>query len=138
MLAGNLWEPPEKGGASRRRLFHFNLRPGTTSFFPAALLLLAVLSACSRAPGPVFSAMDANRAAPGAFDVLKLCRFSDEEGPVYFAHSLHADLRSLDGERIACVRCHHDQATHGSPVPLSCSRCHVQHDKPYTRPAQTI
>ena len=65
---------------------------------------------------------------PNAFDVVKMCRFSDEEGPVYFAHSVHADLVGTDGKRIPCERCHHELSKAPGRTPRACSSCHLSHD----------
>lgn len=111
---------------------------GTRSGLPARIATLLVLViGCGKggppeAPPGIVARPDAAlaeaRAAPGAFDVLKLCRFSDEEGPVYFAHDLHARLTDADGETVTCVRCHHTLAQAPDEPPFRCSTCHPNHD----------
>jgi hypothetical protein len=65
---------------------------------------------------------------PNAYDVVKMCRFSDEEGPVYFAHAVHADLAAADGTPVSCSRCHHELADSPGRTPRACSSCHLSHD----------
>ena len=96
--------------------------------FLSAAIAAGALAGCVRGrpaetapPGPVFE-------GPNAFDVIKVCRFSDEHGPVYFAHALHADLRDAEGNRIACLRCHHDLETPGVAAPRGCANCHLPHE----------
>ncbi len=65
---------------------------------------------------------------PNAYDVVKMCRISDEEGPVYFAHAAHADLVDVRGGMISCGRCHHEIRTKPGLTPRACNKCHLQHD----------
>jgi hypothetical protein len=65
---------------------------------------------------------------PNAYDVIEVCRFSDEDGPVYFAHARHADLVGTDGAGIRCVRCHHELEKTRGAVPRACYKCHPRHD----------
>ena len=108
---------------------------------PFLLLALAAALGCQRVPPPTGDRASTvpSVEATNALDTLKLCRFSDEEGPVHFTHRLHADLRALDdGLFISCDRCHHDMKTHGARIPRSCSSCHVQHGGPNPTGIQTL
>jgi hypothetical protein len=102
--------------------------------FAAALLaggaavLIAGLSSCSSVDDSGGGTGQVLTAGPGAYDVIKMCRFSDEEGPVFFAHRLHADLTDVEGNTVPCVRCHHELKTEPDRTPRGCSRCHLPHD----------
>ena len=65
---------------------------------------------------------------PNVYDVIKMCRFSDEEGPVFFSHAVHADLVDTSGEVIPCFRCHHELKETPERTPRACSKCHLAHD----------
>jgi hypothetical protein len=78
---------------------------------------------------PAASAPASEPDLPGAFDTLKLVRFSRQVGPVYFAHDLHADLLDRRGAPIACVRCHHRLKSDPALPPQGCSSCHLGEDQ---------
>ena len=79
-------------------------------------------------PAPVGDKADLfEMRGPNAYDVIKLSRFSDESGPVYFSHALHADLIDVEGKQIACVRCHHELKSPDVKAPRGCDKCHLQH-----------
>jgi hypothetical protein len=89
--------------------------------------LAAALEACRQGPAPLGAGPQPGPTAAGAYDVVKLCRSSAEAGPVWFSHSLHAELEDARGARIPCSRCHHDlEAERGSP-PRGCNKCHLTH-----------
>ncbi|MHC4597880.1 MAG: cytochrome c3 family protein [Planctomycetota bacterium] len=92
-----------------------------------AAVLFTALSGCRRGR-PVPDASNIPLRGPNAYDVVKMCRFSDEEGPVWFAHALHADLVDANGVTIPCVRCHHELKKTPEKTPRACSKCHLAHD----------
>ncbi|MHC5035925.1 MAG: cytochrome c3 family protein [Planctomycetota bacterium] len=107
-----------------------NPKPIGVLLLGAALLSLA---SCPQNPSVTFTPVGGTGrpdplSSPGAFDIIKMSRFSDEAGPVYFAHALHADLTDIQGNPIPCVRCHHDLRSPEIPVPMGCATCHLPHD----------
>jgi hypothetical protein len=101
-------------------------RPSALLGFAAcAAALAAALEACRQGPAPREPVAPAP--AIGAYDVIKLCRFSAEAGPVWFSHALHADLDDASGARIPCARCHHEAGGGGGSPPRGCSKCHLTH-----------
>jgi hypothetical protein len=88
---------------------------------------LGCLPACRRVVAPPCARQEGY--VIGAFDVIKLCRLTNEVGPVYFEHRLHADLRDGQGRRIACAACHHEVKDRPGAVPRGCSKCHLPHDQ---------
>lgn len=93
-------------------------------FATAALGAWLLAGACARSAAPTTTAPT----GPGAYDVIKLGRISDEIGPVYFAHGLHADLKDLGGRTIACERCHAVAPGCAGTPPRGCANCHLPHD----------
>ncbi|MHC5039649.1 MAG: cytochrome c3 family protein [Planctomycetota bacterium] len=94
-----------------------------------AAVLFFSPSGCNRGSDPV--GVERGSPAlrgPNAYDTIKMCRISDEEGPVYFAHDLHADLVDPSGLKIRCVRCHHELKETPDRTPKGCSKCHLPHD----------
>jgi hypothetical protein len=93
-----------------------------------AVIAAVAVAGCARERPPGASPPEPAFEGPNAFDVIKVCRFSDEHGPVYFAHALHADLTDVAGKRITCVRCHHDLEASEVSVPRGCAGCHLPHE----------
>ncbi len=81
-----------------------------------AAVLAGAFFACSRVPPA-----PRGKPGPGAFDVVKMGRFGIRQGPIYFAHDLHADLPGLDGRTLPCSACHFE--TCGPP--RRCGECHL-------------
>lgn len=109
-----------------------------TTSFPCTLAALALvcLAGCGRGHESVTgepngSSPEISRPADfGAYDVVKMNRYGQKMGPVYFAHALHADLTGLEGRELACSYCH----PHVCGPPRRCGECHVPRVKGKPRP----
>jgi hypothetical protein len=94
--------------------------------FGGAAVLFHGAGGCARGGAPTASGPAVE--GPNAYDVVKMCRISDEEGPVHFAHALHADLVDAKGDTIPCLRCHHELEETPGATPRACFKCHLPHD----------
>jgi hypothetical protein len=99
-----------------------------------AFLALAATAGCLKNGAPKAS----GEKVVGAYDVIKMCRYAEQMGPIYFAHRLHANLVSREGRLIRCDRCHRPACDDEGGERRACYKCHSGLDRPTDKLIRSI